>query len=351
MGSASSRELVRKIVDQLSPDPQSIQEIADKVEADRQAVTKYLEELEDAGLVKDQKKGRTRKFYISSYERKDTYFDLPLDEEDKKVLKTLFGVITRKFREENGKTPSKLEAQKMAVKVIHDTSLELPTGRYMYGSITPLNYTPGKTYPEGPLPREDKVLEAVDAAVEKYSGRETGEVMEEQYREEGMRLHQIRQEISSMIFEGTGGEELQQELYRFLSHLPELDSGAEELVVDFVAVAPDLVEGETSELVLEVFQKVWELVSLYVLHADLEENYEKEILEDRLGPKKAEKKDEATEAVSNLVDHFSKDYDLGEFEELLGSAEELSEEEKEKRSKELEDMGQSEILREYGFDR
>lgn len=43
------------------------------------------------------------------------------------------------------------------------------------------------------------------------------------------------------------------------------------------------------------------------------------------------------------------EYHLGEFEELKGSAEELSAEEKEEKRQELEQMDQSDILQEYGI--
>ena len=87
MGKRSSRELVGDVAGALTSEPQSIQSISDAVGADRQSVTKYLEELEDAGIVKEDRSGRTREFYVSEYEDNEAYFELPLKSDEKEKFK------------------------------------------------------------------------------------------------------------------------------------------------------------------------------------------------------------------------------------------------------------------------
>lgn len=361
MGKRSSRELVGDIAGALTNDPQSIQEISDAVGADRQSVTKYLEELEDAGIVKEDKSGRTREFYVSEYEDKEAYFELPLKNEEKEKFKALFDKIMNKYREQFDKTPGKLMYQKIAVKVVKKLDLGLPYGRYQYGSITPMNFTSGDANDVGPVDfgpdfSEEEIDKTVEDTVEEYGELGFREARRKQYQEEGMELYQLKEEILELLAGNIEDSSVfKRKLYSFLAKTPELDDEVEEDLVDFIAVAPDLVEDRFNRSqVSTAFEEFWELIAFYCLQEDMAEHYDGEVVKSRTEKEKLEKRDEVEQALTELIslheDVVEKPEVDEELEELQGSAEEISEEEKEERREELEQMDSSDLSREFGLD-
>lgn len=327
MGRGSSRELAGAIVECLRDNgKKSIQDIADDIGADRQAVTKYLEELKSSGLVKEEKEGRSRTFFISQYEDRDTYFQLPLDPQAEAILETVFGRISREYRQEEGEDPSKLGAQKMAFEVVTALDLDVPYGRYKYGGITAMNFTPGEEYPEheGIVP-EDELDRAVEEAVEKYRDGGFGGRKRTQYEGSGFGLYRAKEDIGTSLATGGNRDALQDRLRKFLANLPQMDEEADEIVIDFAALAPEyLGDDESRAKAMEAFKAVWDMVALYRFHRDLEEydGYTAKFLDDRFSSKEAARKDDAVDAVSELVESSTRTYEIGGFEDLKGAANE-----------------------------
>jgi DNA-binding transcriptional ArsR family regulator len=357
MGKRSSRELVGHIAGALTSDPQSIQSISDAVDADRQSVTKYLEELEDAGIVKEDKSGRTREFYVSEYEDNESYFELPLKNEEKEKFKVLFKKILGEYRERFGETPGKLMYQKIAVNVINELGLDLPIGRYQYGSITAMNFTPGDANGVGPVDfgpgfSEDQVDEAVENSVSEWGELGFHEAREKQYEKEDMELYQEKEEIMKALATDDVGPSFQKNLYSFLAKTPELDDEVEEDLVDFIAVAPDLVDHPMHRAkVMETFKEVWELIAFYCLQEDMAKHYDEEVVRSRTEKERLEKKDEVEQALTELISLHEevKDYEVSEEMQTI-SGEEISDEEKERREEELEDMNSSDVARKFDLE-
>lgn len=354
MGKRSSRELVGDIAGALTNDPQSIQEISNAVNADRQSVTKYLEELRDAGIVKEDKSGRTREFYVSEYEDNETYFELPLSNEERKQFKALFGRIFEKYYEKFNKTPSKLMSQKIAVKVIKELNLELPFGRYQYGSITAMNFTPGDGSDVGPVDFGPNFEETVEETAEEYGNLGFHEARKKQYREEDMELYQIKEDImASLASEINDVSEFERDLYMFLAKTPELEEEIEEALVDFISISTDLVDKAFNRSkVMETFKEFWELIAFYCLEHDMGEYYDEETLRSRMESDRKEKKDEVMQAMSELVSlhEDEKNYDVSEDMENLETSDGLSEEERQEREEELEDMDSSDVAGEFDLE-
>lgn len=360
MGKRSSRELVGDIAGALTNDPQSIQEISDTVEADRQSVTKYLEELEDAGIVKEDESGRTREFYVSEYEDNEAYFELPLKNEEKEKFKALFKKILDEYRKQFGNMPGKLMYQKIAVDVINELGLDLPTGRYQWGSITAMNFTPGDANGVGPVDfgpgfSEGDVDEKVEDSVSEWGELGFHKAREKQYDKEEMELYQKKEDIMKALATDDVGSGFQKDLYTFLAKTPELDDEVEEALVDFIAIAPDLMDDPMHRAkVMETFKEFWELIAFYCLREDMSEHYDAEVVESRTEKDRLERKDEVEQALTELVslhnDMIESPEVDDELSKLKGSAEELSEEEKEKREEELENTDSSDLSREFGLD-
>ncbi len=355
MGKRSSRELVGDIAGVLTDDPQSIQEISDSVDADRQSVTKYLEELRDAGIVKEKKSGRSRTFYVSEYEDNETYFRLPLENEQRTKLKALFKTIHEKYGEQFDKTPGKLISQKIAVKVIGDLGLDLPFGRYRYGSITAMNFTPGDGNNIGPVDfgpdfSTEDVEDKVEETVEDFGTRGFEETRMKQYEDEDMELYLLKEDIMADLAGNIEDKsEFEKKLYRFLAKTPELDDKVDEALVDFISVSTDLLDKPANRAkVIQAFQDFWDLIAFYCLKEDLSKYYSEETLEDRIGTDRENKWDEVEEVLTELISlhesEISKPDIDDELKKLQGSAKELSDEEKESSE------NSSDLAGEFGLD-
>ncbi len=355
MGRKSTRELIGAVAGALSNNPKSISEISKEVEGDRKGVAKYLEELKDAGVAKETQDGRSRKFYISKYEEDDTYFDLPLSEEQRNILETIFAEIEDRYVDRKGKIPSKAKGQKIAVQVLEKCEgLGVPYGAYRYGSLTMKSYTPGTSYEKNTnsIPNWSEVEECIDEALDTYGDLENmDEVKDEQYRREDMLLYQSKERIMELLTGEVSGNELEKELYNFVSHTPNLDSEAHDLLMDFVAMAPETVGTQKSRSkTFEAFSEVWNMIAVYRLYSDLKDFYPEDLLNDRLEPEKFDHKEGAREALSEMEKFYEIEEPTEEFKEIQGSASEISDEEKEKRREELEDMDSSDVARAFDLE-
>lgn len=358
MGRKSSRELVGDIAGALTSEPQSIQEISDAVGADRQSVTKYLEELRDAGIVKEDKSGRSRRFSVSEYEDNEAYFELPIKNEDKQKFKALFSKIVDEYHEQFNTMPGKLLYQKIAVKIIDSLELPLPHGRYQYGSITAMNYTPGDGKGIGPVDfgphfTEEQIDKQVEETVEEYGELGFHEARKKQYEDDEMELYLLKEEImADLAGDIENKSEFERKLYNFLAKTPELEDRVEEALVDFIAISSDLLEEPQQRAkVIETFTELWELIAFYCLREDLTGFYDKEILESRMEDDREEKWDETEQALTELISLHKdvREFEVSEEMEEIGG-EKISEEEQEKRKEELEDMDSSDVAREFDLE-
>lgn len=355
MGKKSSRKLVGDIAECLTNEPQSIKEISNCVDADRQSVTKYLEELKNASIVKEEKTGRSRKFYISKFESNETYFGLPISKQDKQKFKALFNKIFEKYYNKLDKTPSKLMFQKIAVKVIKESGLDLPVGRYKYGSITAMNYTPGPNYEQENYHLGEDVEQEIESTIRDYGTLSFQEARLKQYKEEGMELYQIKENLmQDLVSEIDDKRDFQKKLYRFLSKTPEIDKETEGFLIDFLSITTDLIGDQLGRSqVIKTFKEIWELLAIYCLESDLKKYYKQEILDSRLDPKKEEEKEEVKQLISELIAlrESEKNNQISkELREIKGSASELSKEQKEEKESELRDIDHLDVAREFDLD-
>ncbi|MFB6216439.1 MAG: hypothetical protein ABEJ72_05675, partial [Candidatus Aenigmatarchaeota archaeon] len=264
MGRGSSRELVQKIASALDSEPKSIQDISDEIGADRKSVEKYLESLKSAGIARESDGGNKRLFLRNRDENKsDTYFNLPLSEKRRQTINSLFSVVSDRYKEITGELPSPIKAQKIAVEAAGTLELDVPRGGYRHGTMTVSSFDSETDYENTQFPgeKEDDVKQAVDEGIKDFAGSDFFQTKHIQYEKEEMDLYLAKDEIAKQLA-GKVNKDLEKDLYRFLSHLPSMDSEANDIVVDFVAIAPDLAENRRKRAKLfEVFQTIWDMVS------------------------------------------------------------------------------------------
>ncbi len=357
MSKKSSSSLVKDVLGYLKrvERPCSIKEISEGTDTDRKSVRKYLNELVETGLLEMEKQGRKKLYYIQDYRTSNTYFNLPLDEEQRKKVETVFGYIQEQYMEKNDEKVSKAKAQKILVGAMKESdSRFIPFGRYRYGLISVASFESGKNYhfERESIPEWEEFREIVDRKIEKYSGLSFNEVLEEQYRNWDMDLHLSKQRLIHIILDTScEKEEFIKELYNFVYNSPEMDDEAEDILMDFVSVAPKLKPNtEKKSILLDCFKEVWNMISVYVLQEDLGEFYSDKLLDTRLRGRKENAKEDAEEVLTMLFDEVEYQEPDKKFKKHQGAGKELSEEEKKEREKELEEMDGSEMAGKLGLD-
>lgn len=111
MARSNPRVIVKNIISELKRGPKSIKEISETIGANRKTVKNYLDSLEDSGILRGKKEGR-KKVYFSNFRinhihdrirHRNTYFDLPISEEQENIINFLFHEISREWKNRGNK--------------------------------------------------------------------------------------------------------------------------------------------------------------------------------------------------------------------------------------------------------
>jgi len=144
----TSLEIKESILKELKYDPKTVADIAEAISSNWITTEKFLKELKDDKKVKELVSTEKKKVYqiITG----DTYFNLPITEEEARKFRTLFYLILKVYKEKN-KVPTKTELSKCAVSVIMDSKINLsnlPVIWYLYGMIPIMVADPYRLYKE-----------------------------------------------------------------------------------------------------------------------------------------------------------------------------------------------------------
>lgn len=128
-------QIKEEILSKLDSGPLSVEQLRKSIsDSNWTTINKYLEELKEEDLVKEIIS--TDKIKIYQKITGDTYFNLPLTQEERKKFRTLFYLIKKEYGK-LGKTIPRTHFAKIAVHAIKqsDQLSELPTLWYLYGII------------------------------------------------------------------------------------------------------------------------------------------------------------------------------------------------------------------------
>ena len=115
MGRKSTQDLIRKIITSLTENSKSISEIVERTKLDRAAVSRYLDLLEESGLLVGEQRGNSKIFTLVPKFREDTFFGLPLEQEAEKNANTLFYLIRENWKKNTNKSLLKTQGLKNRV--------------------------------------------------------------------------------------------------------------------------------------------------------------------------------------------------------------------------------------------
>ena len=366
----SSKVLIPLILNAIRDEPKSIHEIANETNSNWESVKSYLESLKDAGILKESERGNKRLFYLSIgniKKRSDTYFGLPLKEELSKKIDSLFFHIKKEWKSKTGKEPKKTQVQKVLVKVNGLCKLKIPMGWYLYGCFCVKPYDTSYEYNYNPLENEKEVIACVKTVVNDYSQEESVYKLKlKQYQDEHKDMYLIKEAILTILtFRELKSsiDELNSMFFKLLSNIPEIDDkDSKDMINESIGTILNLVYKLDEKVlkkirldIIESFNTLWKLITLYQFSNDLKEYYDTETIKNCLYEDIILQKINVQISLEYILDLIPLDEEPKEenyiyLRNMIRNIKLLSDKEKKMREKELEGKDSTYILRKFGLD-
>lgn len=311
MGKTSTKDLVRDIMSVLKTGPSTIQQIHEKTDFDRGAISRYLQVFRDAGLVKESQEGRSKVYSLESCSyQENTYFGLPLESEKEELIDSIYARIKELWQEKSRRPISKLQAQKIVFKLNKLCDLNIPVGWYLYGGITIKPFDKECEYVNKGLP--DSVEGTLPDIVGEFVEDEYAYQSKiRQYKEEHNELYLIKEEVMRILhysgFSKRSLRSLKSSLDRLFDAAPSPgDDQFACILEDYRGMILEL--GSMDDAVIEQavtdlrssFDSIWKLIALYRFMDDLMTHYSREMLEKHMGPDILQQKRESIDVCSEI---------------------------------------------------
>ena len=356
MGRKPARELIKRILKSLTHNPRTVQEIARAAESNWGSVGEYLESLKEAGIVVENQIGGKKTFSLAMRllkHKSENYFDLPVTEEDKKTISSLFSKIREEWKKATGTDPGKIQVQTSLWRINRLCKLGLPIGWHLFGSMCVKPYDPRIRYEYRDLGKETE--NCVRDTVREYSEDPSAYSLKiRQYCEAGSKLYQTKELIMAMLVSSEFSIKNMQEInglfYDLLISLPEIpNEDSKNLVNEFAGIVFRLVSSLPEEElrhsrpdILQGFIEIWKLIALYQYSGDLKEyyetNYGKDLLWKHFSIEISLQKSEIAEQMSHLESLLPPAEDISDpayrkLKETFVETRPLTEEERKQREK------------------
>ncbi len=254
------REEVFKAIKRVLLDgPKSISEISKEANINWRTAEENLTFLKNLGIVKEIEIKNTRTFY---YKENDTYFGLPVKENQRKLISTIYYYIKKFSKELLNQEPTKTQAYKIISKINDKLKLNLPIGWYLYGPCCVQIYK-GDESEEIKLSKENITI--IKETTEKYCRLDNFQLQNEIYKENNEHLYLIKQELTTKNFKTK--EEISPILMDLIKYSPQ---EAVDVVTDF-ARATLLLGLEKTRTCLDF---LWNYLARIRFRDSLKDNYQ-----------------------------------------------------------------------------
>jgi len=305
----TSEQIKEEILSHLKEKPLSIEQIRIKVESNWSTVNNYLEELTKEGKVKEIISADKAKVYQRIFG--DTYFDIPISEEERKRFRTLFSLIMKKYKD-MGRTPNKTQLAKTAIRVINSPESglsELPTVWYLYGAIPLMIADPSQDYQEEwTLEHKQKINGIIEIFIKENYNKKTKQLQEEQHKEYNDKLYILNDDFQKLTEKQEWDKQkVFETLNEFFITCP-IDDEFKEVfwfTERFISTVRkisyfDKLENNKTKILL-TFDNIWKFIATYKFYQSMKKRImDKDILKMYLGNALAVRKMCAEEAISDL---------------------------------------------------
>lgn len=310
----SPEGIKKSILIKLNEGPQTAQDIALGINSNWKTVKEYLKKLSEEGEVKEII--ATEK--VSYYKRTagDTYFDLPISEEQRKKFRTLFYLIREEYKTKN-KNLNRTHLAKCAVHLIKEEDIEelkdLPVIWYLYGAIPQMVLSEvDESTEEWVFSEKKQIQKVIEDYVLKNGDKKAERLQREQHENYGQKIYCIIDDLFGELNKGKiGNQKINNLLNNFFiecpvdPRFPEIFNLSEEIIstIDNLIFLNEDVEKLRKEIVTTI-DSLWKFIALYYLYKSKTEEKtdlnEKVILNFYIGEALDDRKRVLSESFSEL---------------------------------------------------
>ena len=212
-------------------------------------------------------------------EKTDIFFNLDLPEETKNKIYSLFNEIEKIWINITGKKPSKIQMQKTFVELNNEFNLNLPTGWYKFGEISPISYNYNINY----RPYTLKLIENINKFIKIVSDNTLltpNQIKQKQYNSAETnyhKLYQLKEDFLRYISENKT-EEVYNNFYKFSKLLDSsIDDNAIDQFRDFLTyyhrLDKELIDYNIKNLFSKIYNKFWDIIAIYNYRISLNDYY------------------------------------------------------------------------------
>jgi predicted transcriptional regulator len=302
-------ELIKeKILETLNKKPLNAQEISKAINSNWSTVKNYIEELVKEKKVKEIS---FRNQVVYQKITGDTYFDIPIKEKDREMLKFIFSYSIEKYKELTGKTIRRTELAKLSAEINTELNLNLPIVWYIYGPMPLMIIDIQKDYSIDFVPKNSQELKkSINNWIKNNTRDLIRELRVEYYEKSKNNLYVLKEKIYYEL-EKREYNSISNLVFDFLTAVISYDKRFEEMVTEFY----EIVSGANytklynnpkfQNKILLAFDSLWKYIASNLLTDSLNKlGYLKEERELLLGPTIETKNQFANENIKELKELY-----------------------------------------------
>lgn len=299
------KALILEKLDASPMKPLPVQELAKQIESNWITIDEALKELQSDGRVKEIV--ATDKIKLYQKVNSDTYYNLPITNEQRALYTYLFSCALEVYKEQKKRLPNKTELAKVVVDTIQDARLELPVVWYLYGQIPLMIADPSREYPASRPGDAEKIRKIMVENVNKQDGKGTHELRIKHYKKYANTLYEIKEVLLHELGKGSDEQKILESFNRFYvacpTEHPEIFACAERLytLVGKLALERSLIQQKVKIIV--ALETVWSFIAIQNLVESLSKYLQyprEELLQFYLDPAIETRKYAAQEVLADL---------------------------------------------------
>jgi len=314
---------IKKIILDISKNPNStIDQITKRTELSKSIIKRTVNSLtKDNILVEKNNYYNLSNVLVhnSILERTDIFFNLNIPKETKEKIYSLFNSIEKTWIKITGKKPSKVHMQKIFVEINNKFNLNLPTGWYKFGEISPISYNNNTNYSYYNL-NLIKDIKSFIKIVTNNTFLTSREIREKQYNSAETNFHKLyrlKEDFLRYISENNT-DEIYNQFDNFIRLIPRYKDKSINEFQDFLAyyyrLDNNLKDYNIKDLFSRIFYKFWDIISIYNYRKSLNDYYKKNNLDENdLNTKLLLDLNIKKQEFSELLDEFYDSFKISDF--------------------------------------
>ena len=303
-------EIKEKILEALNDKPLNAQEISKVISSNWSTVKNYVEELVKEKKVKEIFFGEKNIIYQNITE--DTYYNIPIKAEQRKILKFIFSNAIRLYKDKVGNDIRRTDLAKLTHYINSDLKLNLPIVWYIYGPMPLMIINLQKDYSTDFIPKNsEKIKEYIIDWIKEKRRDKVRELKMECYQNSKNELYETKEKIYQKLERGDF-EEISDIIFDFYLSAITFNKELEYLVGRFYEVVSGLIylklpikDQMIKNKILLAFDSIWRYTASKMLSNSLILlNYSKEDVEIYIGSAIETKKYQAEEMLKELEEKY-----------------------------------------------